>query len=462
MLRPGTKVGPFRVVEHVGAEGTMAEVYRALDDADQTFALKLVPARGTQGTREVETVRRLDHPGIVATFDVAKWEGRFCLVQEWVEGRSLEVELATFGHLEVGQVVEMGISVANALAYAHGLGVLHRDIKPSNVLHAVGGGYKVTDFGAVGLLQPDVAQTDAGEIAGTPLFMAPEQALGAPQTAASDVYGLGLLMYRCLHGSVPGEDSADYIQLLSSRLSTEIEVPPSPLRDVLLRCLAREPEQRYQSAREVLDALVPLSGYRQIRPPSWTGPAPGDRVAGQVPSSAVGQIWPLLAVLAGACVGGAALGWLGGSASHDPGFWWPVVGGVAVAVGALVAAWRVRRLTGRSPEVARQAAGILTGAGERDALTRSMVVEVEQVVARLKGLDARFLGLTMVLLIREAEEAKESADRVAALAQMVTLMEKLSKQLSPWHVRHKEAVATAIAIVGALVGVAGVVSGFLH
>jgi hypothetical protein len=122
----------------------------------------------------------------------------------------------------------------------------------------------------------------------------------------------------------------------------------------------------------------------------------------------------------------------------------------------------VRRLTSRAPDTERQAASILTGAGGREALTKSMVLEVDQVVAKLKGLDAKFLGYTMVMLIREAEEATESADRVAALIQMVTLMEKLVKQLSPWYVRHKDAIATGIAIVGALVGVASVVSGFLR
>jgi hypothetical protein len=113
------------------------------------------------------------------------------------------------------------------------------------------------------------------------------------------------------------------------------------------------------------------------------------------------------------------------------GAWLRVGAGVVIILVALVVAWWVRRLVGRSPETERQAIGILTGAGARTALTESMVLEVDQVVAKLKGLDAKFLGLTMVMLIREAEEAKESADRVAALVQMVTLMEKLTRQLSP-------------------------------
>lgn len=159
---------------------------------------------------------------------------------------------------------------------------------------------------------------------------------------------------------------------------------------------------------------------------------------------------------------GLVLAWLLAPTPADLGFWLRVAGGLVVAGGALFVARRVRRLASRAPDTERQAASILTGAGGREALTKSMVLEVDQVVAKLKGLDARLLGYTMVMLIREAEEATESADRVAALIQMVTLMEKLVKQLSPWHVRHKEAIATVIAIVGALVGIASVVSGFLR
>jgi hypothetical protein len=144
------------------------------------------------------------------------------------------------------------------------------------------------------------------------------------------------------------------------------------------------------------------------------------------------------------------------------GFWLRLLIGVAVVAVALFAAYRVRRLVGPAPEAERHAAGILTGAASRSALTESMVLEVDQVVARLKSLDALFLGLTLVALIREAEEAKDSADRVAALTQMVALMEKLTRQLLPWYVRHKEAIATSIAVVGSLAGVASVVSGFLR
>lgn len=160
--------------------------------------------------------------------------------------------------------------------------------------------------------------------------------------------------------------------------------------------------------------------------------------------------------------GGLVLAGLLAPDPTDVDFWVRLAAGVVCVGVALLVARRVRQLVGRKSETERQAASVLAGAGGRDALTKSMVVEVDQVVAKLKGLDAKFLGYTMVMLIREAEEAKESADRVAALAQMVTVIEKLMKQLSPWYVRHKEVIAMLIAIVGSLVGVASVVSGFLR
>ncbi|MGH4000949.1 MAG: hypothetical protein ACRDTJ_26205, partial [Pseudonocardiaceae bacterium] len=136
--------------------------------------------------------------------------------------------------------------------------------------------------------------------------------------------------------------------------------------------------------------------------------------------------------------------------------------GLAIAGGALAVAHQIRRhWTSRAPEAERKAATILFGAGQRDELTRSLMIEVDQVVRNLKSFDAKFLGVTVVAMIREYEEARESSERQAALLNVVVLMEKLQARFSPWHVRHKDAIATGVAVVGALVGVAGVISGFL-
>jgi hypothetical protein len=478
MLSRGTRVGAYRVVEHVGEQGTMADVYRAQRDGGREVALKLLREPASQARREADVVVGLHHPGIVRTYEVLEYDDQLCLVQEWVDGSTLDTVLAR-GSLGVDETIRLGRALASALVYAHSRGVLHRDIKPSNVLVSRGGDYLLADFGAVGLLDTASGRTQAGQIAGTPLYMSPEQAVGAPQSAASDLFGLGLLLFRCLHGTTPGESSENYVGLLRGRVTTPIEVPESPLRGLLQRCLSIDPARRPQSAQEVLDELDWLAGlltvqYRApsgagdlgIPPSQWESTDPGlhfwERMSPELLEPLSRRNWIRVAAAAAVVVVLFVLAWLLAPASAGPGFWLRVGAGVVIVPVALLVAWRVRRLVGRSPDTQRQAVGILTGATSRTALTESMVLEVDQVVAKLKGLDAKFLGLTMVMLIREAEEAKESADRVAALVQMVSLMEKLTRQLSPWHVRHKEAIATGIAIVGSLAGVASVVSGFLR
>ncbi|MBB4910872.1 serine/threonine-protein kinase [Actinophytocola algeriensis] len=497
MLSPGEQVGAYRVVEQVGAAGTTADVYRARNQAGDDVALKLLCEPTSQARREADVVTGLDYPRIVRTYEVLEYDGHLCLVQEWVDGPALEALLAHGLRLGYPETLRIGRDLAAALAYAHALGVLHRDVKPANVLRAPDGHFKLVDFGAAGMLDSATGRTRAGQIAGTPLYMSPEQAVGIPQTAASDVYGLALVLFQCLHGTVPGANSADYLELLGARTSTTVEVPPSPLQPLLQRCLATDPLLRPQSAGEVLTELDRLAGpdaldyqppyhFPQQYPPfDWAGPnsypppagmgqhgvphqLPPYETPGWQPPYGAGQLGVPPASRRGMKVAAVAaavvvLGLLAALLAFlDTGAWLRVGAGVVVVPVALLVAWRVRRLTGRAPDAERRAVGILTGAESRTALTESMVLEIDQVVARLKGLDARLLGLTMVLLIREAEEAKKSADRVAALVQMVTLMEKLTRQLSPWYVRHKEAIATGIAIVGSLAGVASVVSGFLR
>lgn len=469
MLDPGTRIGGYTLVEHVGDEGTMADVYRAVDEAGRTVAMKLLRTASERGRREAALAPQLDHPDIVRTFDVIEWEGRRCLIQEWIEGQSLRTVLDSQRHLDLAETIKMGRAVASALAYAHARNILHRDIKPSNVLRTVAGRYKLVDFGAVGLLDPATSQTRAGEIAGTPLYMSPEQIAGGSQTAASDIYGLGLLLFECFHGTLPGGSSPDFMQLIFARVNAPIDVPPSPLKALLDHCLDRDPAMRPQSAAEVRDALsrimsgpteaaepVPTSAVEPVSIPDVVAVEGSPR---SEPASRSVGLGALTGILVG--VGGLVLLWLLAPDPGDVWSWLRLGAGVVIVGVALLAARWVRQLASRSPEAERQAAGILAGASDRDALTRSMVIQVDHVVARLKGIDAKVLGLTMVMLIREAEEARNSADRVAALMQIVALMEKLMRRLSPWYVRHKEGIATGIAIVGSLVGVASAVSGFL-
>ena len=501
-LSLGALIGPYTVLEHVGAEGTTAEVYRARDERnDRVVALKLLAGTSELSRREARAVAALNHPNIVATFDVIEHNGRLCLVQEWIDGGSLAADLELAGQLGVEKTVRLGRDVASALAYAHQHNILHRDITPSNVLRTVEGSYKLTDFGAFGQLQVETATTRTGQIAGTPLYMSPEQITGVSQSAASDLFGLGLLLYRCLHGHLPDDGAASYLELAATRLRNPISVPPSPLQELLERCLALDPAQRPQSATEVLtaldriapslpnqgaqatrryrgvpsdqpDAALPRGAAWKIEPPQPPQDAPLPRPPlprpslprPSLPSPPIQRhrVFPrkqalsILMVLAvAALVAGIAILGVGNGLVR-------VGVGLTIAGVALAGARQIRRRwASREPETERKAATILFGAGQRAELTQSLIIEVDQVVRNLNSLDAKFLGMTVVAMIREYEEAKKSSERQAALLNVVVLMEKLQAHLSPWHVRHKDAIATGVAVVGALVGMASVVSGFL-
>ncbi|MGH3903792.1 MAG: serine/threonine-protein kinase [Pseudonocardiaceae bacterium] len=451
-LSLGAQLGPYTVVEHVGA-GTTAEVYRGHDEhLGRTVALKLLPGTSERARREAAAMTALSHPNIVATFDVIEHDGRLCLIQEWIDGGSVQAELDSVGQFGVTQTVRVGEAVASALSYAHQQGILHRDIKPSNVLRTAEGSYKLVDFGAVGRLRPETSATMAGEIAGTPLYMSPEQLTTAPQTPASDLFGLGLLLYRCLYGHLPDENADTYVQLATSRMQTLISVPPSPLQGLLIRCLALDPAQRPQSADEVLRELrwiAPVATAPGQLGPPLASSAPLSRGLSKATRAIFVGLALVLLLIAGVRLIGIERGLSIGL-------------GLAVVAVALAAAQHVRRRwASRAPEAEQRAATILFGAGQREALTQSLMIEVDQVVRNLNSLDAKFLGMTVVAMIREYEEARDSSERQAALLNVVALMEKLQAHFSPWHVRHKEAIATAIAVLGTLTGVAAVLSGFL-
>jgi Protein kinase domain len=483
----GTHLGRYTVLEHVGS-GSTAEVYRGRDERlGRAVAVKLLAGTSERARREAATMMALNHPNIVATFDVIEHDGRLCLIQEWIDGGSVAAELESLGRFTLSETVRLGEAVASALSYAHQHGILHRDIKPSNVLRTAAGSYRLVDFGAVGRLRPETSATRSGEIAGTPLYMSAEQITGAPQTPASDLFGLGLLLFRCLYGCLPDETADSYLQLMQSRMWTPISVPPSPLQGLLTRCLALDPAQRPQSADEVLTALRQLSQAALSDPaatddlPSWGSDWRAAGPSGPLPSSPSG--WPeapaplqrpgmppplkprsrflsrsTLAAGVALVVLCAAGVWLVGI---ERGLGIGV--GLAIVAVALVVARQIRcRWASRAPEAERRAATVLFGAGQRKELTQSLMIEVDQVVKNLNSLDAKFLGMTVVAMIREYEEGRNSSERQAALLNVVLLMEKLQAHFSPWHVRHKDAIATGIAVVGSLVGVASAVSSFLN
>jgi Tol biopolymer transport system component len=286
-LTAGTRLGPYEVLAPLGAGG-MGEVYRARDTRlDRIVALKILPAsigdddgRRQRFEREARAISGLNHPHICALYDVGRQDGVDYLVMEYVEGETLARRLIA-GALPHELVLRYAAQVADALAAAHGGGIVHRDLKPSNIM-LTRAGVKLLDFGVARLttrqtaLVADRAQpaettlTDRGTLVGTLPYMAPEQLEGRDVDARTDIFALGAVMYEMATGrrAFDGRSDASLIAAILSAELTPIRTlepaAPAGLDHVIRRCLAKDPDDRWQSARDVKLNL------------DWIAETPGD------------------------------------------------------------------------------------------------------------------------------------------------------------------------------------------
>lgn len=256
--------GRYRLGVMLGSGG-VAEVYRAFDERlHRDVAIKLfrgdVADQLQRHQDEMRTLARLDHPGLVTVLDAGEDDAshRPYLVMALVEGPTLAEELR-YGALPTDRVAELGIALADALAYVHSQGLIHRDVKPANVLISADGRVHLADFGIARLVDASHV-TNAGEVVGTPAYFAPEQVTGEPVGPPADVYALGLVLLECLTGRREYEGAP--MEVAMARLNRPPAIPPSlpvPWRDVLGGMTARLPNGRL-SAAHVADRLRRLSG----------------------------------------------------------------------------------------------------------------------------------------------------------------------------------------------------------
>jgi serine/threonine protein kinase len=286
-LEVGSRIGPYEVVERLGAGG-MGVVFRARDSRlARDVAIKLLPpdtlhdaSARARFRREALALASLSHPGIATLFDVLEVDGESYLVMECVEGESLASRLAR-GPIPVGEAISVAAQIADALADAHEHGIVHRDLKPANVMLTSRGRVKVLDFGIAKILEAagdasmrTTASQTQGAI-GTLLYMSPEQALGETVDGRSDVWSLGVLLAEMLLGAPPFQ-GAGTLGLLNA-IATD---PPPSLRGradvspelerIVDRALAKRPEQRYASAAAMRDELAALLASGEPRPASRT------------------------------------------------------------------------------------------------------------------------------------------------------------------------------------------------
>jgi hypothetical protein len=261
--------GDYELLERIG-QGGMGVVYRARQHSLQRMvAVKLLPVESRESQEDVERFRRearsaarMQHPNIVEIYEFGTREGINFFSMRLVEGQSLAARVAASGPLEPRAAASLLRPLAEAIDYAHRLGVLHLDLKPANVLLTADGDPLVADFGLARLIEASEAGND-GEISGTPNYMAPEQALAEthPITASTDIYGLGAILYETLTGKPPfrGESAQSILeQVVASQprapRTTRRDIPPD-LEAICLKCLEKAPADRYARARDLADDL---------------------------------------------------------------------------------------------------------------------------------------------------------------------------------------------------------------
>ena len=321
-LLPGTRLGAYEVLEHIGAGG-MGDVYRARDTRlDRTVALKVVRTDFSERfEREAKAISALNHPHICALYDVgsdsvtagdaaaAPLKVDF-LIMEFVEGRPLA------GPMPVEDVLRFGIQICEALEAAHKKGIVHRDLKPANVL-ITKAGVKLLDFG-LARLRPSspagpsseqmtvAALTGAHTIVGTPQYMAPEQIEGREADARADIFALGCVLYELLTGrrAFDGKTASNVMAAILAteprRVTELVPLAPAALEWVVHRCLEKDPDARWQNAGDVALQLRWLSDHR----------AAGDGTAAQSPRARRSWLGGLAAGIALAAVAAAAWIWM--------------------------------------------------------------------------------------------------------------------------------------------------------
>ena len=264
-LSPGATVGPFRIIELLG-KGGMASVYKAYEAAlDRYVALKILPteflhddAFARRFEREAKLVAKLEHPNIVPIYAGGINDGIPWMSMRLLAGGSLATML-NGESLDLQRAVKILRDVAEALDYAHKIGVIHCDMKPSNILLGPAEQVCVSDFGLAHAVERSVVFTRTGMMAGTPQYMAPEQALGKTVDHRCDIYALGIVAYEMLTGHTPFEADTP-VAILMMHVSEPLPVPPpdkvpQPLLLALQKCVAKRPEDRWTSARAFTAAM---------------------------------------------------------------------------------------------------------------------------------------------------------------------------------------------------------------
>ncbi|MEP6767713.1 MAG: protein kinase [Acidobacteriota bacterium] len=321
----GSRLGPYEILAPIGAGG-MGEVFRARDARlGRDVAIKVLPAsfsadadRLRRFEQEARAAGILNHPNITAVLDIGEHDGAPYVVQELLQGETLRQALA--GGLSPRKAIDYGIQIAHGLAAAHEKGIVHRDLKPENVFVTKDGRVKILDFGLAKLTHAEegaqatnlptaTAGTEPGVVLGTLGYMSPEQVRGRPADARSDIFSFGAILYEMLAGqrAFKGDSAADTMSAILKEDPPDLSVTSQNvapgLERVVRHCLEKNPEQRFQSARDLAFDLGALSG---VSAPRAGVPDAAEKTGRRLPPAAAVAI--LLLTAAGVYFGGRRTG----------------------------------------------------------------------------------------------------------------------------------------------------------
>ncbi len=297
-LAPGTKLGPYEIVAPLGAGG-MGEVYGARDTRlDRSVAIKILPAAFSADSdrlhrfeQEARSASALNHPNIVTIYELGEDNSTRYIAMELVEGKTLR-ELIGSGLLPIRKTIEIATQVAEGLAKAHEAGITHRDLKPENLMVTVDGFVKILDFGVAKLVWPSgqgadkyttlPLQTQAGLVLGTLEYMSPEQTCGGHLDFRSDQFSFGLVLYEMVTGrrafqrNTAAETIVAVLREHAEPIAAQNPNAPAPLCWAIERCLAKEPDKRYVSTRELARELAAIRDRLAERPPQQVETRPSN------------------------------------------------------------------------------------------------------------------------------------------------------------------------------------------
>ncbi|HEX8815756.1 MAG TPA: protein kinase [Terriglobales bacterium] len=322
MLNPGTKLGPYEIVSPLGAGG-MGEVYRARDSRlRREVAVKILPKaissdpdRLRRFEQEALATAALNHPNILAVFDIGAQDGSPYVVSELLEGETLRDRLKA-GAIPMRRALDFALQIAHGLAAAHEKGIIHRDLKPENLFVTKDGRVKILDFGLAKLTQTGSGAeatlatmshgTEAGVVLGTAGYMSPEQVRGQALDARSDIFSFGAILYemlsgkRAFHGETPADTMSSILKEEPAELSTTNQNVPPALERIVHHCLEKNPESRFHSASDIgfdLEHLSEISaGSAKVAPVGASAGRPGRKTMVGV---AIGFALAAIAFIAG-------------------------------------------------------------------------------------------------------------------------------------------------------------------